>query len=102
MKKVIHGKRYDTNTATELAYYSNLLSKRDFKWCEETLYRKQGGEFFLHGAGGGLSAYAQAYPNTGYGDGEQIIPMSEESARQWCEMRLSYDEYVRIFGEVEE
>ena len=99
MKKVIDGKRYDTTTATAVGYYSNDLSHRDFKWCEETLYRKRTGEFFLYGAGGALSPHAQAYPNDGYGDGETITPMTETTARRWGELRLDYDEYVKIFGE---
>ena len=49
-----------------------------------------------------MSAYAQAYPNDGYSDGEQIVPMNEDAARQWCEMRLDYDDCVKIWGEPKE
>lgn len=102
MRKIIDGKKYDTETAVEVGYYSNELSKRDFGWCEETLYRKRNGEFFLHGGGGGLSPYAHYFPDGSRCEGESIIPMTDTEAQRWCERHLSYGKYVEMFGEPEE
>lgn len=45
MKKIINGRRYDTDRAKEVGYdyYSN---PGDFSYWRETLYRKNTGEFF--------------------------------------------------------
>lgn len=101
MKKIINGKRYDTNTAKELGYdsYSN---RSDFSyWCE-TLYRKTTGEFFLHGEGGPNSRYAESVGLNSWTGGERIMPMSLEEAQKWAEEHLDGDEYEKIFGIVEE
>ena len=58
MKKIINGKKYDTDTAQELASWDNGGGWRDFHHCEETLYRKKTGEFFLFGEGGPMTKYA--------------------------------------------
>jgi len=102
MKKIIDGKKYDTETAVEVGYYSNDLPKSNFRWCKETLYRKRNGEFFLYGEGGGLSLYAHHLPNGSYCEGEKIVPISDAEAKRWCEQHLSYEEYVELFGEPEE
>lgn len=101
MKKIINGKKYDTDTAKEIAFASNNLTVRDFGYWSETLYQKKTGEFFMHGVGGSLSKYAERYPD-GWGWGESIIPLTPESAKKWAERHLSGDDYEALFGEVEE
>ena len=101
MKKIINGKRYDTDTAKELGYdsYSN---RSDFNyWCE-TLYRKTTGEFFLYGEGGPNSRYAESVGLNSWTGGERIMPLSLEEAQKWAEEHLDGDEYEKIFGIVEE
>lgn len=102
MKKIINGKKYDTDTATEVGYWSNGFGYRDFSWMEETLYRKKTGEFFLHGEGGPMTGYAEQCGGNGWCSGERIIPMTEEKAKEWAERRMDVDEYEALFGEVEE
>ena len=101
MKKIIKGKRYDTDKAKELGSdsYSN---PRDFNYWSETLYQKNSGEFFLYGEGGPMSRYAVSISQNGLSGGEKIIPLSVESAQKWAEEHLSADEYEEIFGEVQE
>lgn len=101
MKKVINGKRYDTDTAKKLAsdWYSNCT---DFHYWEETLYRKNTGEYFLHGEGGPASKYAQSVGQNSWSGGEKLIPLSVENARKWAEDHLDGDEYEKIFGVIEE
>ena len=101
MKQIISGKKYDTNTAKEVGYWSNNLSYRDFRYCEEYLYRKKTGEFFLHGIGGAMTKYCQPCGDMRSG-GEKITPMTEHEAKTWAEEHLIADEYEEVFGEVEE
>lgn len=51
MKKIIDGKRYDTETA-ELIHKWRSSSSSDFKSCTEMLYRTKSGAWFLYGQGG--------------------------------------------------
>lgn len=101
MKKIINGKKYDTDTAKEVGSWSNGLSYRDFGWCREQLYRKKTGEFFLFGEGGPASKYAERFQNSRI-EGEEIRPLPYEAAREWAEKHLDADEYEEIFGEVVE
>jgi hypothetical protein len=101
MKKIINGKRYDTDTAKILgsAGYSH---PGDFSYWYEALYRKKTGEFFLHGVGGAMSRYARRIGLDEWTGGEEIRPLSPEEARKWIEKNLDVEEYEEIFGEVEE
>lgn len=47
MKKIINGKKYDTDMAKEVGYDNNGLLCSDFYYIEETLYKKKTGEFFM-------------------------------------------------------
>lgn len=70
MKKQIHGKRYDTDTATKVVSVSF-----------ETLYLKKTGEFFLL-------------------DGDNLLPLSDEQAKQWAlNNHIEEAIYNKYFGE---
>ncbi len=100
MIKIINKKKYDTNTATQLASYQES-SPGDFKyWCEE-LYQKKTGEFFLYGEGGPLTVYAKNIGNNGTSGSSNIFPYSEEQAKDWV-ATYSPEIYEDIFGEIEE
>lgn len=100
MKKVINGKMYNTETAKELGSWWN--ERTDFSICWEYLYKKKTGEYFLYGKGGATSKYAKRWENNGSQSGEKIIPLTETEARSWAEQKLDADEYIEIFGEVDE
>lgn len=101
MKKIIGGKRYDTDTAKGIGCdgYSN---RRNFGFWEETLYQKRTGEFFLHGVGGPASKYAETIGQNEWSGGEKIMPLDYESAREWAEEHLDADEYEKIFEVIED
>lgn len=101
MKKIINGKRYDTETAKACGWRT-YSTPRDFNHLEETLYRKRSGEFFLHGIGGPMTKYAESLGGNSWSGGEKIIPLTIEEAKEWAEEYLTADEYERIFGAVEE
>ena len=101
MKKIIKGKKYDTETATLIGSDSSGIPS-DFSWWEETLYRKRTGEFFLHGAGGPMTKYAESCGQNSWGYGEHIEPLSVKTAMEWAEKHLRSDEYEACFGDVSE
>lgn len=100
MKKVINKKMYSTETAQKVGNWSNNRGYRDFSWCDETLYRKRTGEFFLHGEGGALSKYSKPANGNMRGSGEEIRPLTFDEAQEWAEEKLDADEYEAIFGEI--
>lgn len=83
MKKIIGGKRYDTETAEFIGYEQYLYPGQLNYWREE-LYRKRNGEFFLYVSGNA-----------------EIRPLSIKEAQEWTEKHLSADRYEEIFGKVE-
>ncbi len=109
MKRVINGKRYDTDTADRVATWKNGYFTNDFNYCAEYLYRKKTGEYFLHGEGGALSKYATSNGGKrgsslfGYWtkNGEDIYPLTEDMAKSWTEQYAGED-YEDIFGPVPE
>jgi len=101
MKKIINGRLYNTETAKELGSYWNELSKSDFRNLSEYLYKKKNGEYFLYGEGGAMTKYSESNGNTTWGSID-IIPLTENEAKQWAEKNISADRYVEIFGDVSE
>ena len=90
MKAIIDGKRYNTETAEEVASWSNGCGYGDFNRCEESLYKTKSGAFFLHGSGGARSAYSTSSEGgRTLGGGSAIRPMTREEAIGWLE---SHDE----------
>ena len=98
MKKVINGKRYNTETATKLAVFCADYPKEDTHYWEETLYRKLTGEFFLHGCGGWDSKYACWMPQ--WDGGGKLIPLTVDEAKTWVKENMDQETYDRIFGEI--
>lgn len=102
MKRIINGKKYDTDTAKTIGYGESNLSVTDFEyWCE-TLYQNRTGEFFLYGEGGPNSKYSVRIDTNTWSGGEAIFPLTEAKARDWAEKYLTADEYESVFGEVDE
>lgn len=84
MKKIIEGKRYDTETAEEIVSYWNGLGTSDFRHVNESLYKTKSGKFFLAGEGGPMSKYARTCGDMTSG-GEDIIPLTPQEAQNWLE-----------------
>ena len=101
MRKIIKGKMYDTDTATNVGDWGNGHYTSDFDYCGETLYRKRTGEYFVHGEGGARSKYAKP-DYDGWCGGSAIVPLSYDAAREWAERHLDADTYETEFGKVSE
>ena len=103
MKKIIEGNLYNRGAATQICRdRTDTMSRRDFRYLEEELYQKRTKEFFLYGEGGAMTKYAKYVEGCGYTDGEKIIPLSEDEARDWVEEHMDVDDYIELFGECEE
>ena len=102
MVKIINGKKYSTETAERVGFYSNSPGRNDFHWVEESLFKERTGEFFLFCEGGPASIYCTWIDSHNRTSGDRIIPMTFEEARRWAEEHLEAEEYEEIFGEVEE
>lgn len=100
MKKIISGKKYDTDTAKKVGEYWSSNDLRDFHWWSETLYQKKTGEFFLFGRGNAASKYRESCGNNTWSSGSHIEPLDYEAAQKWAEEYLTADEYEDIFGEI--
>lgn len=101
MKRIINGKRYDTDTAQFIKTYSSGLSISDFRYYDESLYLKKTGEFFLYATGNGSSKYAGQYGDL-RGPGEKIVPLTLDEARAWVEKIEDPDLYEELFDVEEE
>ena len=101
MKQVIENKMYNTETAKEVASYSNGYGWNDFRHICETLYRKRTGEFFLYGCGGAMTIYGTPCGNSRTG-GEEITPLPDCEAKMWVMKHCDVNTYITLFGEVEE
>lgn len=101
MKKIISGKKYDTETAQLVGEWSEGY-RNDFSYIEEELYRKRTGEYFLLGEGGPDSRYAEQTGMSSWSEGWRIMPYTYEQAQEWAGRCLDVDEYESIFGEVSE
>ena len=84
MKKIINGKRYDTDSSEVVATYSNYSSSSDH--CYESLCRTKSGNWFLSGEGGGLSRYGRLVGN-GMTGGEDVKPLTPKEAMEWLEAK---------------
>lgn len=102
MKKIIGGKRYDTETAELVGSWSSGDSVSDFYYYSEDLYLKKTGEFFLYGDGNCLSPYRKSAGLNSWTGGEKIIPLTLDEAKKWVEEKESADIYESLFTIEEE
>ena len=101
MKKIINGRKYDTDTAKIIDSYNNGLPCNDYAYFSEALYQKATKEFFVYGHGGAGSHYKVCSGN-GVTGGDAIIPLSESEAKKWVEINSTTEIYEELFGKFEE
>jgi hypothetical protein len=85
MIQIIDGKRYNTETATEVDDYSNGLGRNDFRCVEETLYLTKKGAWFIRYWGGAMTEYAESCGGNARCGGSGIKPITAEEAYEWLE-----------------
>lgn len=103
MKKIINGKRYNTENAKLIGEYDNGLSIRDFSWCEMALYKTpRSGQYFMAGKGGPMSRFSRSVGQNEWTGGEDLTPLTREEAFEWAQQFLSNDEIEAEFGDMVE
>lgn len=100
MYKIINNRRYNTEIAKKLGHWESDQDYRGLYHEEETLYRNQGGSYFLYCYGGAGSKYSQKIGVNEWASGETILPLEEEEARKWAEAHLDGTDYEIIFGKL--
>lgn len=101
MKKIIDGKKYDTEKAVKIGEFWNGCNQNDFAYVSEDLYKTpRSGQYFLHGVGGARSEYAEPTGSGNVAGGEKIIPMSRDEAYAWAEKNLKAEEIEAEFSDM--
>lgn len=98
MQAIIEGRRYNTDTAEEIASTGSNYGRGDFRSFEETLYRTKKGNWFLAGEGGPMTHYSRQVGDSTTG-GRRIIPMTPSEAKDWLERDGFYAELEKYFAE---
>lgn len=88
MKKIIRGRKYDTETARKVGCKTEQAQYGDVDYA---LYRKRTGEYFVHAE----FSYMLDDVNPDY-----IKPLSEDEANEWAQEHLNADVYESEFGEI--
>ncbi|WP_142965801.1 hypothetical protein [Enterococcus casseliflavus] len=101
MKKIIEGKLYNTETATLIAEYRKG-NRSDFYGIEEEVYITKKGQYFMYYWGGGCSKYREEVASRTYSDNEGIKLITGEEAKEFATKHLNVEDFIEIFGEVEE
>lgn len=101
MKKIINGKKYDTETAKEICHYQNTWDTGNFNYDAYTLYLKRTGEFFfLHETYNRREILTVdqftrvAFTN----DKDEYVSFPEDFVSEYG----SVEQYEELFGEVSE
>lgn len=81
MQKLIKGKKYNTATSQRVADWGENLTNIFYRKYE-CLYVRNDGEFFLYASGGALTIYGSRGE-----EGETVIPLTPEKAREWANER---------------
>lgn len=102
MKRIINGRKYDTDTARYVGMWDNGEEYGELGYERSELYRKRNGEYFVMFEGGANTRYARQDGLNGWTGGSAIQPMEFEDAREWAERHLKVDEYEAEFGEAPE
>ncbi|ODT72368.1 MAG: hypothetical protein ABS75_04480 [Pelagibacterium sp. SCN 63-23] len=98
MKKIIDGKRYDTDTAELICLLSCDAYAGAWDWHCTTLYRTKNGAYFLEGFGEGGSMWGRKlYDCNEYVSGEGLRVLTSEEALHILEENDETDVIEKYF-----
>ena len=101
MRRIVDGKRYDTETAQKIGHESRG-NCGDFRAWSETLYKTKNGAFFIAGEGGPMTRWGKSSGNESWGD-EGIIALTPKEALEWCSEYLDdASQYEDFFDGIED
>lgn len=99
MKQIINGKRYNTETALQIAHYRNGLGYSDFNHLEETLYQTPKGNWFIQYAGGPMSRYSRSCGQNSWSGSNGLKVLSAQEAFEWLEEHQETDALETYFSD---
>ncbi len=103
MKRVIDGRVYNTETATEVCELPCSYYPGDFNFHQTSLYLTKNGRYFLAGKGGPMTMWAERCGNSGTSGGSGVMPLDKSDARCHAESAELSPEAMTAAGfEVEE
>ena len=97
--EIIHGKKYNTETATFIGEIGEDVhggDQGDFRWWFAFLYVTKNGNFFMSGRGNAMSPF-RVEAQSSWTNGSGIKALSAENALSYCEKYLSADAYEQYF-----
>jgi hypothetical protein len=97
MKRIIDGKRYDTETAQRLCSFGYWNGWTDFRSEQTSLHVTKSGRFFLSGEGGPMTRWATTRGDKVAG-GEGLMAIDREEARAILEQEDCLKALERWFG----
>ena len=97
MKKIVEGKRYDTETATLIGEYG-YGSHGDFERIHEVLYRTKTGNYFVAGTGGPKTRYSVQVEQNSWSGSSDIYPLTNDEALEWAQAHLEPEEVEAEFA----
>ena len=100
MKKIINGKKYDTDTfevqfIVLLDGFYQHFDGNTFHYLREALYRTKKGTYFIYRRHDAENPCIDDFVS---GMDVPILLFSREDAMLWAEIRLSAEEYFNAFG----
>ena len=97
VKRIIDGRTYNTETATQLASWSTASDPNTQGIGYEAggfLYQTRHGAYFVVNYNDGLDPWEDDY--------EKLIPLEPGQAQRWAEQHCSVEEIEALFGEMPE
>jgi hypothetical protein len=99
MKKVIDGKRYNTETATFVCDCSPRgFYRGDFRYEDTGLYRTKRGNWFLSGEGGPMSRWSRSAGLNSWTGGSGIMPLDSDETRAMLEQHGNSEDVEKYFA----
>jgi hypothetical protein len=100
MKKIIQGKRYDTDKAVLIGTRTHS-NRSDFSYVNEGLYvTPRSKQYYLAGEGGAMTQYSRPAGDNARQMGEKIIPLTRDQALEWAETYLAADDVEKYFSDM--
>ncbi len=98
MKKILNGRRWDTEKATLIGHAELNPYQNDFGYWEAGLYiTPRSKEFFIAGHGGPMSRFGRSVRQNETSGGSDIILMSKTEALEFAEQYLDAEEFEKYF-----
>lgn len=98
MRRVIDGKRYDTETAQEVHAWDNGRYQSDFRYRAKSLFRTAKGAWFIYHEGGAMTDMARTVGDASAA-GADIEPVTDRDALAFLESHGGEEAIELVFAD---